>query len=179
MQHGLASSPKIAQSRFMSRYPTLSAILVAGFFLAGCAKDGEKRPAEAPRPETISGVGVAIDGDTVEVDGRIMDLWGVEAPNLDNSDGWFSRAALDDLIGPDGKLSCTVKVKTRRRTHAICTNSRVGDIGRAMLQGGWAIFARGDSKDERLDKALTGVYASAEARARRTRAGLWAGMPRR
>lgn len=151
------------------------AALAAILLLAGCAETTTK--AEQAKPEIASGAAVARDGDTVSVDGRLMDLWGVEAPNLSNSDGWFARAALDDLIGPEGTLNCTVKAKTKRRTYAVCSNNRVGDVGRSMIQGGWAIVSRSDRKDEKLDSALAGVYARAEKRARESRSGLWAQLP--
>jgi len=171
--------PEIEQIHCMQRHLTLPAILAAAILLTGCAVDSEKPGPGGPAPEIVSGAAIALDGDTVRVEGTVMNLWSVDAPNLANSDGWFARAALDDLIGENGTLSCTVKFKRKRRSHAVCTNSRVGDVGRSMLQGGWAIVARSDKKDEKLDSALAGVYARAEKRARQLRAGLWAGMPRR
>lgn len=163
----------------MSRSIVLSAILAVAVLSSGCTAVSKSKTDGGPKPEIVSGAAIALDGDTVRVGDKTMDLWGVEAPNLDNRDGWFARAALDDLIGEDGRLSCTVKVKTSRRIHAVCSNNRVGDVGRAMLQGGWAIFARSDKRDEKVDGALAGVYARAEARARQSRSGLWAGPPRR
>ncbi|MDH3229760.1 MAG: thermonuclease family protein [Alphaproteobacteria bacterium] len=141
--------------------------------------DGNKQSARPQDARTFSGPATALDGDTVEVDGRPIDLWGIDAPNLDNSDGWYARAALDDLIGRNGALACTVKDTSGRRDEAVCTNSRAGDVGRAMLQGGWAVVARSDTMDEKSDSALAAAYADAEARARRQRAGLWAGLPGR
>ena len=128
----------------------------------------------------VSGKAVAADGDTVLVDDRNLDLWGIEAPNLDNSDGWFARAALDNLIGENGELVCIVKVvRKRARDLAICSNSRVGDVGRAMLQGGWAIVNRTDKKSQDVDAALAGVYQRTETRARESRVGLWTKYPLR
>jgi endonuclease YncB( thermonuclease family) len=129
--------------------------------------------------QTVSGPALALDGDTVNVNGQRIDLWGVDAPNLVNSDGWHARAALDDLIGGTGTLICTIKDTSGTRDEAICSNSRAGDVGRAMLQGGWAIVSRSDTTKSKADSTLAGAYAKAELAARRQRAGLWGGMPRR
>jgi endonuclease YncB( thermonuclease family) len=150
--------------------------------LAGCAAETQPPPnsGEAPKPkyETVSGVAVAEDGDTVIISNQSIDLWGVEAPNLDNSDGWYSRAALDRFIGEDGELVCIIKVKRRRaRDQAICSNKRVGDLGRAMLQNGWAVVARHDKRNMEVDSALAGVYDRTEQRAREGRLGLWTNYP--
>lgn len=128
----------------------------------------------------VSGIAVATDGDTVLIGDRNLDLWGIEAPNLDNSDGWYSRAALDRFIGENGELVCIVKVERKRaRDLAICSNSKVGDVGRAMLQGGWALVNRTDKKSQDVDAALAGVYQRTETRARESRIGLWARYPLR
>ncbi len=141
--------------------------------------DGDTGSAGTAAPRTVSGSAVALDGDTVKVAGRLVDLWGIDAPNLDNSDGWHARAALDDLIGRNGTLACTIKDTSGRRDEAVCTNSRAGDVGRAMLIGGWAVVARNDFSDDGANGALASAYAEAEARARRQRDGLWAALPRR
>ena len=121
-----------------------------------------------------------MDGDTLLIENRNLDLWSIKAPNLDSSDGWYSRAALDRFIGNDGELVCIIKVKRkRRRDQAICSNSKVGDVGRAMLQSGWAVVNRTNKKSQDVDSALAGVYQRTESRARDTRVGLWTNYPLR
>lgn len=162
----------------MKREITIFAATAALSILAGCVNKG----AEAPkaRQDMISGAAVATDGDTVLIDNRYLDLWGIEAPNLDNSDGWFSRAALDSFIGEGGELVCIIKVKRKKRLNlAICSNNKVGDVGRAMLQNGWAIVNRTDKKSQDVDTALAGVYHRTEIRARESRVGLWVKYPLR
>lgn len=144
--------------------------------LAGCTPPPKADPA---RLDVYSGVAEARDGDTISIHGQLLDLWGIEAPNLSNSDGWYARAALDDIIGPNGELTCTVKRKSSRRLYAVCSNNKIGDVGRAMIEGGWAVVARSDKKDEKLDGALAGVYSRSEKRARESRIGLWAKLPNR
>lgn len=159
--------------------------IVALAALVGCAKEQPAKTAVEPqkppeRRDMVSGPAVAEDGDSVIVKGISIDLWGVEAPNLDNSDGWFSRAALDRFIGEKGELVCIIKVvRKKRRDLAICSNNRVGDVGRAMLQNGWAVVNRRDKRDLDVDSALTGVYERTEQRARQTRTGLWVNYPLR
>ncbi len=169
----------------MNRKYTIFAPLAVLSILTGCVSEKAANGTATvdtpePRQDMISGVAIASDGDTVIVDNKNLDLWGIEAPNLDNSDGWFSRAALDQLIGENGELVCIIKVKfKKRRDLAICSNNKVGDIGRAMLQNGWAIVNRTDKKSQDVDTALAGVYGRTEQRARESRAGLWAKYPLR
>lgn len=159
----------------------VAVVALAG--LAGCTQQQAAAPAnnEVKQPERedmVSGSAVAEDGDTVIVNGVSIDLWGVEAPNLDNSDGWFSRAALDRFIGEKGELVCIIKVKRKKyRDLAICSNNRVGDVGRAMLLNGWAVVNRHDKRNMDVDSALTGVYERTEQRAQQTRAGMWVNYP--
>jgi endonuclease YncB( thermonuclease family) len=181
----LAGHRKFIEDLPMKKQNTIFAAVAALFIVAGCASEESANDAEAAaaakaRQDVVSGVAIATDGDTVLISDKVLDLWAIEAPNLDNSDGWFSRAALDRLIGDDGELVCIIKVKRfNRRDLAICSNNRVGDVGRAMLQNGWAIVNRLDKKSQDVDSALAGVYQRTEKRARESRVGLWAKYPLR
>ncbi|MBE9555194.1 MAG: thermonuclease family protein [Proteobacteria bacterium] len=166
----------------MNRKIKIFTAIVALSFLAGCANEQTETNSatSAPRHDMISGTAVAPDGDTVLIENNYLDLWGIEAPNLDNSDGWYSRAALDRFIGEGSDLVCIVKVKRKKRRNlAICSNSKVGDVGRAMLQNGWAVVNRTDKKSQDVDSALAGVYQRTEIRAREARLGLWVNYPLR
>ena len=155
----------------------LAALLLA----AGCESTGSSGAKQKPpsKTELISGRAQAIDGDTIVVNGKAMDLWGINAPNMSNTDGCFARAALDDFIGSNGSVTCTVKTKTKKRTRAICSNKKFGDLGRAILRGGWARVSRGVAGDRSEDSALAGVYDRTELKARLSRVGLWSLGPRR
>lgn len=184
LQISLARTTKITESFCMMRGAKILAAIAALTLLGGCAAPEETTAVagatEAPEPryETISGVAVAEDGDTVIIDDQSIDLWAIEAPNLDNADGWYSRAALDQFIGENGELVCILKVKRRRaRDQAVCSNNRIGDLGRAMLQNGWAVVARHDKRDRDADTALAGVYDRTERRAREARVGHWKNYP--
>lgn len=160
----------------------LTSLIGTALMLTGCTTEGlgtASSSSSRPTVQTISGPAKARDGDTIDIDGTRLDLWGIDAPNLDSSDGWYARAALDDLIARTGTLICTIKDTSGSRDDAVCSNSRSGDIGRAMLLGGWAVVSRSDTSRSNADKALANSYAQAEATARQQRAGLWGGMPRR
>lgn len=150
----------------------LSALAVT-IVLSGCASNST--PSVAAEPDKISGTAVARDGDSVEFKDMNVDLWGVDAPTLRTTGGWYARAALDDLLGESGLLSCTVKDDSGQRAQVICGNGQTNDIGRALLLGGWAIVDRNDTRD--ADPALARAYANAEKRARKSRAGLWSLAP--
>lgn len=169
----------------MNKKFTIFAAAAALSILTGCVSEkagNEAAAVGAPvaRRDMVSGTAVAADGDSIMIDGKILDLWGVEVPNIRSVDGWFSRAALDQLIGEGGELVCIIKVKRRKRRNlAICSNNKVGDVGRAMLQNGWAIVNRTDKKSQDVDTALAGVYGRTEKRAREARVGLWVKYPLR
>ncbi len=165
----------------MKRNLILTAALLAAPFLFGC----ETAPAGSAGAGggtgstggALSGIAIAIDGDSIMIGVAKYDLWGIDAPSRNNRDGWFARAALDDLIGPNGSLTCSTKVKRRSgRDKVICSNGRVGDIGRAMLQNGWAVVDRDDMRFSAADAPLADAYDRAERLARQKRAGLWSGM---
>ena len=119
--------------------------------------------------ETFSGTARAVDGDSLELDGRRVRLLGIDAPELRQTCekaggtlqcGRRAHAELKFLVS--GKqLKCeSFGFDRYDRTLAIC---RAGerDIGAAMVRAGWAISY--------------GDYHGEERSARRARAGIWAG----
>lgn len=154
--------------------------LIAAAFLAGCAG----LPAAGGSPTAgdagvTTGSAYALDGDSLVINDERLNLWGIDAPDFSSSHGWYSRAALDDLIGRNGRLVCTVKRKSSGTDRALCSNSRSGDIALAMLRGGWAVVSRSERRRKGADTALLDAYDRAEQDARQRRAGLWGMMPNR
>lgn len=154
--------------------------LLAAAFLAGCAN----LPVSGGSPSSassgvISGQAYALDGDSLMVNDERLNLWGIDAPDFGNSHGWYARAALDSLIGQNGRLTCTIKRKSSSTDRALCSNSRSGDVALAMLRGGWAIVSRSERRRPGADTALLDAYERAEQDAMRRRAGLWGMMPNR
>jgi endonuclease YncB( thermonuclease family) len=133
-------------------------------------------PPGAPSPPgaTISGRARVIDGDSLEVAGERIRLFGIDAPearqycrDARGQDYPCGRAATRALAGLTGaRVSCTLVTHDRyERDVATCTaNGR--DLGDAMVRAGHAVdYARHSG----------GRYAEAEREARAARRGIWAG----
>lgn len=126
----------------------------------------------------LSGLADVIDGDTIAIRGnrtRIR-LWGIDTPEgkqtcRDRAGQRYlcgSRAAdaLADLIGRNGRVTCTQKDRDRYgRIVAIC-RIRGRDLNAEMVRQGWAV---------EYTQYSDGRYAALEAEARRNRLGLWSG----
>lgn len=112
-----------------------------------------------------------VDGDTLEIGGRLLRLYGIKAPVLDSrcavagktiACGRVSRSALLDLTA-GAKVSCDlVDGGAADEAPAIC---RAGgyDLSEGMTYTGWA----------RADTEVTDAYRRFERDARRHHRGLW------
>ncbi len=134
-------------------------------------------PPRAPSEQsgaTISGRAKALDGDSLQVAGERIRLFGIDAPEsrqqcrdargLDYPCGRAATRALAALTG--ARVSCTLVTHDRyARDVATCTaNGR--DLGEAMVRAGHALdYARHSG----------GRYAEAEKEARAASRGIWAG----
>lgn len=125
--------------------------------------------------DTITGPARAIDGDTIEIAGTRVRLFGIDAPErrqtCEGRDGQIyqcgrdAAAVLAELLRR-GPITCTPRDTDRYgRTVATCTND-AGDIGAQMVRRGWAVAYRryGGSR-----------YDSDEAIAKAERLGMWSG----
>lgn len=132
-----------------------------------------------PDPPAIVGSASAIDGDTLEIEGQRISLWGIDAPergqmcsraNVRFDCGLEATAHLNGLIR-DRTISCSPKSPDGRRqwTVAVCRISygfSDGDVAEEMVRSGWALEARRTGRGE---------YAAAQTYARSLRLGLWMG----
>ena len=125
--------------------------------------------------EPVTGRARVVDGDSLEVTGVRIRLFGIDAPerNQDCQDGngksyacghAAQRALIATIAGRS--VTCTpVEVDRYNRDVATCMADDL-DLGEAMVRGGHALDYPRHSR---------GRYAAAEREARDARRGMWAG----
>jgi endonuclease YncB( thermonuclease family) len=121
----------------------------------------------------ISGAAVVIDGDTLDVAGVRVRLWGIDAPESrqvctvagqDYPCGGRATQHLRALVG-DRPVACEPRTTDRYgRTVALC-RVEGRDLGAAMVRDGWAVAFVRYSLD----------YVAHEQEARTAKRGLWEG----
>ena len=126
--------------------------------------------------EVIAGRAQIIDGDTIDVSGQRIRLFGIDAPEMKQSCSASGKAwscgqnatfALSAIIERQW-VYCRQKDKDRYgRIVAVCNLTGIDgpDISAAMVRQGWALAYRQYSKD----------YVSEEDVARKVKAGIWVG----
>ena len=114
---------------------------------------------------------LVLDGDTLEFDGERIDLWGIDAPEFEQTCtaggtewacGAFAYANLVTRVGQRGVWCLPRGSASLPVARAQCF-SGFTDVGRASVVDGWA----------RAATSVTYTYQSDEARARLARRGLW------
>lgn len=132
-------------------------------------------PASQVRAGDAAGQASVIDGDTIDIHGTRLRLFGIDAPEHDQlcrdrsggsyRCGQFAANALAEFIG--GQTVACVDVDRDRygRSVAVCTAGKV-DLADWLVRGGLAVDWARYSK---------GGYTSAEAEARGKQRGMWAG----
>ena len=130
--------------------------------------------AVANAADVIAGGASIIDGDTIEICGQRIRLFGIDAPEAGQTCrgakgeeyrcGQKAALVLDARIG-DGVVTCERK-DTDRYGRTVATCRVYGeDLGAWMVGLGWAVAYR----------AYSNRYVPAEDLARRRHAGMWAG----
>ena len=130
-----------------------------------------------PALAEVAGPPSVIDGDTVEVQGRVIRLYGIDAPELGQTCrigaraydcGRIARTALLDLTA-----GVTVSCKLAPASPEDGADGRIGrcsadgyDLSEGMAYTGWALALRRVSER----------YVAFEDRARAARRGLWKGQ---
>lgn len=123
----------------------------------------------------LRGTASVIDGDTIDLHGTRIRLWGIDAPEsgqrctrpsgADWRCGKDAAFALSDRIGR-APVACEVKDTDRYgRKVALCRDAKGQDLNAWMVREGWAVAYRAYSR----------AYISAEEEARAARSGVWSG----
>ena len=131
-------------------------------------------PATSARAADIVGSATVLDGDTIEVGGQMINLYGIDAPELGQpcdragKSYWCGQLAsqvLREALG-DSAVVCQRKGSggSNRPVRAVCRLDGV-DVGGWLVAQGLALAHGRGSQD----------YVDAEEQARAYRKGLWGG----
>ena len=131
---------------------------------AGCAE-----------PRELAGRAAVLDGDTIEVRGQRVRLWGIDAPESAQT----CRDADGRIYGCGRQAAFALADRVEGRT-VRCTPRDTDSYGRVVGTcylgredvAGWLV-AQGWALD--YDRYSHGAYAAQQAEARRGRRGLWQG----
>jgi endonuclease YncB( thermonuclease family) len=173
-RHGVMRSPKSLLFWLI--------VIALGALVGQTVQDGRlpwtrgdaARPAPAATGDAIAGRARVVDGDSLEVAGHRIRLFGIDAPEgrqtcrdaqgRDYACGQEARRRLAELIG-NRDVSCTPVGESHDRDVALCmANGR--DLSEALVRAGFAIELRSHSR---------GRYGAAEREARESKRGMWAG----
>ncbi|HYB09980.1 MAG TPA: thermonuclease family protein [Alphaproteobacteria bacterium] len=124
--------------------------------------------------QVTTGTATVIDANHLDVAGKRFKLYGIDAPDTDETCqtakgveypcGIEARDALMKLVAP-GEVSCLPRgPNALNETMAICTIGQT-DIARALTEAGWAL----------ADRARTLYYEDPELTARTAKRGIWQG----
>ena len=121
--------------------------------------------------QSVAGTATVIDGDTIRVNGQAIRLFGIDAPEADQTcdrEGvsWeCGKAATQQLANlVEGRtVECTVQsMDSYGRSVGICTIGYT-EINRTMVEHGWAVAYR----------TYSSAYVPEEIRAKAARSGIW------
>ncbi len=145
--------------------------ILSGFLLLTLAGIGFA-PSGAPLAAELSGDVRVLDGDTIEIGGQRVQLFGIVAPKLENHCqvagntipcGRVSRGALLDLTA-GATVVCNVSAAAGAATDPVARCHAGGyDLSEGMTYTGWA----------RADLNASDHYLRFEGDARRQHRGLW------
>jgi endonuclease YncB( thermonuclease family) len=123
---------------------------------------------------TVVGSGTAVEGDSISVNGQVVKLWGIDAPEtgqkcrnkLRQSYDCFSpsKNTLQSLIGQN-QITCYIRGSDRHGQQIGTCAVNDLDLAALMVRSGWAMAYFN----------LTPQYVGLEADAQAQSKGLWAG----
>jgi len=139
--------------------------------------------------QSFRGEAIALDGRTIMLSALghrdvAVQILGIDVPLMetDRGDGWFARAALDDILaGGGGIVTCQQfgDADGVPLVHCMLDKGERRDVGLAMVASGWAVPQRRylHANADRVRSGLAESYEQAEKAARRAHRGRWARMP--
>lgn len=148
---------------------------LGGRFVAAVAVAWMGASLAATAAESIRGLPFVADGDTLGFGERRVRLYGIDAPELDQTCdllgrqvpiGQWAARTLHRLIGRDEVVCYPLTRPTNWHVVGRCHTATIPDLGRAMVEAGFAWDFRRQSH---------GIYEDDEASARTGKLGVWAG----
>ena len=132
-------------------------------------------PCTGTATPALEGTARVVDGDTLEVAGERVRLWGVDAPERSQTcrlaaQTWRCGRSAAEALGRlvEGReVRCEPRDRDRYgRVVAVCTIDG-SDVAATMVREGWAL---------NFERYSEGAYRGAQQEARGKRAGLWQGQ---
>lgn len=156
---GYNNMPRYGRRRSRGGLLGLIIMLAAGYY----GSQHMRQPDVPVNLTPITGrVQNVIDGDTFQMQGYAIRLWGIDAPERDAASGAGATQTLQGLVR-GRTLTCLPVDRSYERLVASCTmNGR--DLSQAMVRLGWA-------KD--LPNKSGRRYAADQADAQQARRGMW------
>lgn len=167
----IIEEPEVSQPPPFSRGGTTVVVPRTRIIIGG--ESSKKRRRDVARRVTLVGIPTIIDGDTIRIAGRVVHLYGIDAPESAQKCryvgaaypcGAMATAHLAHLtLGR--KVNC--KGEDKLPTGELLGHCRMGkhDLGDVMVGSGWALAYRKESDQ----------FADAEEHAKREKLGLWRG----
>jgi endonuclease YncB( thermonuclease family) len=141
----------------MTQYiiPAIALLIAVGFFL---------NLFHPSQPDSFSGSAYVIDGDTLAFGDVRVRLFGIDTPEMDQSQGQASKAAMINLVRGQELEVRTVDTDNYGRLIAKVYLPNGDDLAKVMVEQGYA----------RAYTYFSKAYVGAERYARRSQSGLWA-----
>jgi endonuclease YncB( thermonuclease family) len=121
----------------------------------------------------LTGRATVIDGDTIELNGQRIHLFGIDAPERDQTCAWdggkygcgqYAFGVLSSIV-VEGQISCEQRGAERHGPIIAVCRIDDFDVGALLVKHGWALADR--------DKSLD--YVDEEEEAKVAKQGLWEG----
>ncbi len=163
----------------MTMTRVILAICLVLAMASGPAPADAAKTAKAP---VVTGAAVVLDGKTIEIGGRKIRLYGIDAPNP-NQTCWYERGEFPcgryakqtlGLNTKDQELVCHQRsIDPKGRIHAVCYDGKGQDVARSLRKNVWATIDQALTKGKTTQNKTIKDYLAAETEAQRLKLGLW------